>query len=69
MNAHKKSWPYSGHRAKAWRQKNGVGVFTLIPVDIAQAIKREALAHKKPQWKLIRACITYGFQTAMRRGF
>jgi len=69
MNEHKKSSPYSGHRTKKWRQKNGVGVFTIIPQDMAKAIKREALAQKKPQWKLIRACITYGFQMAMRRGF
>src|SRR5215471_10487205 len=41
-----------------------------IPLSASStAIKREALAHQKPQWKLIRACITYGFQTAMRRGF
>ena len=69
MNEHKRSWPFSGHRAKKWKQKTGVGVFTIISPELAKAIKREALAHKKPQWKLIRACITYGFQTAMRRGF
>jgi len=50
MNEHKKSWPYSGHRVKRWKTKHGVGVFTIIPQDLAQAIKREALAHKKPQW-------------------
>jgi len=65
----KKSWPYCGHRAKKWKQKNGVGVFTLISPDLAKAIKREALAHKKPQWRLLRACIDYGFHVAMRRGF
>ena len=51
MISHKtnpKSWPYSGRRVKRWKQKNGVGVFTVIPLDMAQAIKREALAHKKP---------------------
>jgi len=69
MNEHKKSWSYSGPRARKWKQKNGVGVFTVIPPDMAQAIKREALAHKKPQWKLLRVCIQYGFQVAMRRGF
>jgi hypothetical protein len=67
--AKRKSWSYSGRRVKRWKEKNGVGVFTVIPLDIAQAIKREALAHKKPQWKLLRACIQYGFQVAMRRGF
>jgi hypothetical protein len=65
----RKSWPYCGDRVKRWKEKNGVGVFTVIPPDIAQAIKREALKHKKPQWKLLRACIDYGFQVAMRRGF
>jgi len=64
-----KSSAYCGDRMRKWKQKNGVGVFTVIPVDLAKAIKREALAHQKPQWKLIRACITYGFQMAMRRGF
>ena len=58
-----RSAPYCGERIRKWKEKNGVGVFTLIPPDLAQAIKREALTHKKPQWKLIRACITYGFQT------
>jgi len=67
--AKRKSWPYSGRRVKRWKEKNGVGVFTLIPSDTAQAIKREALKNKKPQWRLLRACIQYGPQVAMRRGF
>jgi hypothetical protein len=67
--AKQKSWPYCGDRVKRWKQKNGVGVFTLIPASTAEAIKREAQRHKKPQWKLLRACIEYGFQVAMRRGF
>jgi hypothetical protein len=41
----------------------------MIPDDLAKAIKREASAHKKPQWRLLRACIVHGFQVAMRRGF
>jgi hypothetical protein len=65
----RQSWPYRGDRVRRWKQKNGVGVFTVIPLDTAQAIKREALKHKKPQWKLLRACIGYGFQVAMKRGF
>jgi len=56
-SAERKSWSYSGCRVKRWKEKNGVGVFTVIPPDTAQAIKREALAHQKPQWKLLRACI------------
>jgi len=65
----RKPWPYSGHRIKRWKEKNGVGVFTLIPPDMAQALKREVKRHGKPQWKLLRACIDYGFHVAMRRGF
>ena len=67
--AKQKSWTYCGDRVRRWKQKNGVGVFTLIPPSTAQAIKREALKNKKPQWKLLRACIQYGLQVAMRRGF
>jgi hypothetical protein len=40
--AKQKSWPYCGDRVKKWKQKNGVGVFTLIPASTAEAIKREA---------------------------
>jgi hypothetical protein len=65
----RKASSYCGDRVRKWKEKNGVGVFTIIPPNMAQAIKREALAHKKPQWKLLRACIEYGFQVAMRRGF
>jgi hypothetical protein len=67
--AKQKSWPYCGDRVKRWKEKNGVGVFTLVSANTAEAIKREALNHKKPQWKLLRACIEYGLQVAMRRGF
>jgi len=67
--AKQKSWRYCGDRVKRWKKKNGVGVFTVIPPDTAQAIKRDALKHKKSQWKLLRACIEYGLQVAMRRGF
>jgi hypothetical protein len=64
--AKQKSWPYCGDRVKKWKQKNGVGVFTLIPASTAEAIRER---HKRPQWKLLRSCIEYGFHVAMRRGF
>jgi hypothetical protein len=69
QNSKKRSWAYCGARVRKWKQKNGVGVFTMIPQDLANAIKREALAHGKPQWKLLRSAIVHGFQVAMRRGF
>jgi len=65
----RKAWPYCGHRVKRWKEKNGVGVFTLISANTAAAIKKESLRHKKPQWKILRSCIEYGFHVAVRRGF
>jgi Na+-driven multidrug efflux pump len=56
-------------QSKKMEKENGVGVFTLIPASTAAAIKREASSHKKPQWKLLRSCIEYGFPVAIRRGF
>jgi hypothetical protein len=67
--AKQKSWPYCGDRVKKWKQKNGVGVFTLVSANAAEAIKREALRHKKPQWKLLRACIEYGLPVAIDEVF